>query len=145
MKKAGCWNVSWGLESGCEQVLDLMHKRFFNMELAKEIIQNASAAGIHQSINLIVGFPRETEEMFMETVQFLRDYKSYFDQIGVRPMMVYPNSLVHDKYSDFGLDYENAQEWLRWQTVDGTNNYQTRLRRLDILNSSLDDQLRRWS
>jgi radical SAM superfamily enzyme YgiQ (UPF0313 family) len=141
MKAAGCWNLSWGLESGCQEVLGLMQKRYFTMDLAKGIIKEAHSAGIHQCISLIVGFPGETEEMFQETIRFLADYKSYFDRIGTQTMKIYRNSVVHDKYQEFGLDYENAQEFAKWRTLDGTNDYETRVKRLNILRSILNHQI----
>jgi radical SAM superfamily enzyme YgiQ (UPF0313 family) len=143
MKRAGCRVLSWGLESGCQEVLTLMHKRFFDLELAKQIIKETYRVGIWQSAALIVGFPGETDEMFEETVQFVRDYKKYFGLIGAQPMMILPNSRVCDKFNEFGLDYENAQNVLEWQTIDGSNNNETRLRRLEILNAVLKDKMLR--
>jgi radical SAM superfamily enzyme YgiQ (UPF0313 family) len=135
MKKAGCYNLAWGMESGCQAVLELMHKRFFNMDIAKEVIKAAYKAGISQSISLIVGFPGETEEMLLETKTFLNEYKDYFAVVGVQPMMIAKNSLVYDKSELFGVDCKD--DWLKWQTTDGTNNYDIRLKRLEILKSAL--------
>jgi radical SAM superfamily enzyme YgiQ (UPF0313 family) len=139
MKKAGCYNLAWGMESGCQAVLDLMHKKFFNMDLAKGIIKAAYKAEISQSISLIVGFPGETEEMLLETKTFLNEYKDYFATVGVQPMMIAKNSLVYDKPALFGVDCKD--DWLKWQTADGTNNYDIRLKRLEILQSALGTKI----
>ena len=87
------WHLSWGLESGCQEVLTLMHKRFFTMDLAKKIIEETYRVGIWQSAALIVGFPGETDEMFQETVQFVIDHHKYFGTISAQPMMIVHNSL----------------------------------------------------
>ncbi len=139
MKKAGCYNLAWGLESGCQEVLDLMHKKFFDMKLAKEVIKLVHAAGISQTISLIAGFPGETEEMFLKTKEFVAEYKDYFT-VGVQPMMIVKNSLVYDKHEDFGVAC--VDDWLKWQTIDGTNNYDVRLRRVEILKSILHGDIR---
>jgi len=141
MKKAGCHFIVWGMESGCPRVLELMRKRFFTMPLAKEIIRATYDVGILQGVALIVGFPGETEEMFMETVQFLKEYQMYFKSVGVQPMYVVRNSLVHDKHDEFGIDRDNADEGIRWQSVDGSNTYETRLKRLAVLESILNDKI----
>ncbi len=141
LKEAGCWFLAWGLESGCQRVLTLMHKGFFTMELAKKVIKETYEAGISQCISLVVGFPGETEDMFQETVEFLKEYKQYFGNIGAQPMMVIPNSTVYDKYQDFGLDFPNSRDYLKWQTIDGTNNYEIRLKRLDIISSIVNEKM----
>jgi radical SAM superfamily enzyme YgiQ (UPF0313 family) len=141
MKKAGCYHLAWGLESGCQEVLKLMHKRFFTIDLAKQVIKRTHNCGIQQSINLIVGFPGETDEMFQETLHFVRDYKEYFSSVGVIPMLILNNSLVYDKPQQFGLDFENLREPLKWQSSDGSNTYETRLKRVEILTSVLKEKV----
>jgi anaerobic magnesium-protoporphyrin IX monomethyl ester cyclase len=141
MKRAGCFYLSWGLESGSQRVLTLMHKRFFTMELAKTVIKDTYESGIQQFISLVVGFPGETEDMFQVTVEFLDEYKHYFEGIGAQPMMVIPNSTVYDRYQDFGLDSDNVHDYLRWQTIDGTNNYDIRLKRLGIIRSIVNEKM----
>ena len=133
MKKAGCHNLAWGMESGCQEVLDLMQKRFFNMDLAKEVIKLTYEAEIYQSISLIVGFPGETDEMFLKTKEFLSEFKDYFIAVGVQPMMIAKNSLVYDKFEHFGVDC--IDDGLRWQTTDGMNNYDIRLKRVEAVKS----------
>jgi len=138
MKKAGCHNLAWGLESGCQEVLDLMHKKFFDITLAKQVIKMTHEAGIHQSISLIAGFPGETEEMFLKTKEFVKEFKDYL-VVGIQPMMIVKNSLVCDKPEDFGM--EPGSDWLKWQTIDGTNTYDIRLQRVEALRSVLDGKL----
>ncbi len=141
MKKAGCYHLAWGLESGCQQVLNLMRKRFFTIDLAKEVIKRTHECGIQQSINLIVGFPGETEEMFQETLQFVRDYNKYFSTVGIIPMLILANSLVHDKPQEFGLDPETLPEALKWKSSDGSNTYEARLKKVEILRSVLKEKI----
>jgi radical SAM superfamily enzyme YgiQ (UPF0313 family) len=141
MKQAGCHNLSWGLESGSEDVIKLMQKRLYTMEMAKEVIRNTSEAGINQSCSMIVGFPGETDEMFEKTVQFIKEFGSYFDYIGVQPMMIVKNSTVYDQYEQFGLDCENSRICLEWETKDGSIDYQKRLNRVKVLEDLLKEKI----
>jgi radical SAM superfamily enzyme YgiQ (UPF0313 family) len=141
MKKAGCVHMSWGLESGCQRVLDLMHKRFFTMDLARKIIKQTYEAGIQQACSVIVGFPGETEEMFEETVEFFKEYKKYFNNVGVQSMMVLKNSYVYDNLDEFGLRFEDLGDCVRWHSQDGQNNIELRQKRLEILKAILDDKI----
>ena len=138
MARAGCTNLAWGLESGSQRVLALMRKRFFTMDLAKQVIVWAAEAGIRQAVSLIAGFPGETEEMFLETNQFVAEYGKYFSA-GMQPMMLCRNSLVHDEPEQFGI--VDSSEWLQWRTVDGQNTYEVRLRRVEMLKATLKGRL----
>lgn len=138
MKKAGCHNLAWGMESGCQEVLDLMHKKFFDITLARQVIKMTHEAGIHQSISLIAGFPGETEEMFLKTKEFVKEFKDYL-AVSIQPMMIVKNSLVSDKPQDFGI--EPGSDWLKWQTLDGTNTYEIRLQRIEALKVVLGSKL----
>ncbi len=139
MKKAGCYNLAWGLETGSQEVLALMRKKLFDIELAKHVIKDAHRVGIKQAISLIVGFPGETEKMFRETADFVTEYEKYVD-IAVQPMMVVKNSLVCDRPEEFGL--ESGCDVLKWETSDGTNTLDVRLQRVDALKEILGDKLR---
>ncbi len=138
MKKSGCYNLAWGLESGSQDVLDLMHKKFFDMTLARQVIKMTHEAGIYQSMSLIAGFPGETEDMFEKTKEFVAEYKNYIT-VSIQPMMVIRNSLVGDKPGDFGL--APGSNSLKWQTIDGSNTYDIRLQRVEALRSVLDGRL----
>ena len=141
MKAAGCIHLAWGLESGCQRVLELMKKRFFDIDLAKIVIRDTYRVGINQSISLIAGFPGETEEMFFETLAFLSEHMRYFSKIGVQPMMIVNNSLVCEKHEQYGIDYANSRDALKWKSIDGSNNYELRLERVDQLKALLNDKI----
>jgi anaerobic magnesium-protoporphyrin IX monomethyl ester cyclase len=71
MRRAGCVLVSMGVESGSQQVLDNMDKRC-TVEQNALGIRNARAAGISVNATIIVGFPGDTFEGVVQTLEFLR-------------------------------------------------------------------------
>ncbi len=62
------------LQSGSSGVLALM-KRKYNADMAREAIERIRAAipGVMFTTDVIVGFPGETEDDFLDTAEFLRD------------------------------------------------------------------------
>ncbi len=80
MKKAGCGWVGYGVESGSQKVLDSMNKRF-TIDNAIELFKNTKQAGISFQINMMCGFPTETEEDFHKTLEFLVKARPYVDSI----------------------------------------------------------------
>jgi len=138
MRKAGCVEIMWGMESGSHATLQLMRKKIFDPNLAEQIVKNANRLGIDQYTNIIVGFPGETQEQFDETVAFLRHIYPYFRSIGLPMMEIRRNSHVYadpDRYNV--LDKDNAVEW---ETKDGTNNIKVRLARRQILSDIIAER-----
>jgi len=69
MKKAGCFNIHMGIESGNPRILKKMDKRV-TVEQIKESIKRINEAGILSSASFMLGYPTETEEEIMETINF---------------------------------------------------------------------------
>lgn len=139
MKAAGCVEVMWGLESGNHETLMLMRKKLFDPILAEKIIKITNELGIDQYGNIIVGFPGETDEMFAETVAFVRKVKRYFTSLGLPMMEIRRNTHVYDQPDKFNIEDRTKQ--VDWRTRDGSNTLDIRLRRRAVLKKVLDDQL----
>lgn len=69
MGQAGCWLISWGIESGNEQILKHAHKGA-NPAKAERALRWAKKAGIKNWGYFIIGLPGETEETIRETIEF---------------------------------------------------------------------------
>jgi anaerobic magnesium-protoporphyrin IX monomethyl ester cyclase len=69
MGKAGCWMISWGIESANEQILKNARKGA-DPTKAKRALQWAKAAGIKNWGYFIIGLPGETEETIRQTIDF---------------------------------------------------------------------------
>lgn len=67
MGRAGCTLISWGIESGNEQILKKAHKGY-KMEQAHRALRWAKQAGIKNWGYFIVGLPGETVESIKETM-----------------------------------------------------------------------------
>ena len=81
MKKAGCFRIESGVEAGSQRVLDLI-KKGIKKQSAVEGFRKAKDAGIGVLSNFIIGFPTETREEMLETIEFAveldPDYAAFF-------------------------------------------------------------------
>ncbi len=80
MKAAGCVQLCYGVESGCDRTLKRMNK-FYCAADAERVIKLTHEAEILASINIIVGFPEETEADFQETLSFIKRNKDYIYEV----------------------------------------------------------------
>ena len=71
MAKAGCWYMTWGIESGSEQVLKHARKGAYP-DKAMRALTWARAAGIKNWGYFIIGLPTETEETIQKTIKFAK-------------------------------------------------------------------------
>ena len=69
MAKAGNWLISWGIESGNEQILKHARKGAYP-DKAHRALTWARNAGIKNWGYFIIGLPKETEETIQETIAF---------------------------------------------------------------------------
>ena len=72
MGKAGCWYISWGIESGNEQILRQARKGAYP-DKAKRALNWAKKAGIKNWGYFIIGLPGETEQTIRETIEFSKE------------------------------------------------------------------------
>lgn len=127
MRAAGFVSFFWGMESGSQNVVNLMNKRF-SQEVAARIIEDCIEIGIRQHIPMLIGFPGETPEDVADTVAFILRYK---DRAGVHihlpcHIVIRPNSPLYDNYTAFGLADRLGYEW---RSADNKNNLSVRIAR----------------
>ncbi|RME38775.1 MAG: radical SAM protein, partial [Thermoflexia bacterium] len=68
MARAGCWMISWGIESGSEEVLRRVGKGI-RLEQVEQALRWAKEAGIRNWGYFIIGLPGETEETIQQTIR----------------------------------------------------------------------------
>jgi radical SAM superfamily enzyme YgiQ (UPF0313 family) len=71
MAKAGCWYISWGIESANEQILKRAAKGY-RLEQAPRALKWAHEAGISNWGYFIIGLPGETPETIQQTITFAK-------------------------------------------------------------------------
>lgn len=93
LKKVGAYRISFGIECGNP---DFRQKVLLRKPSNQEIIDSFKrihASGISFSANLIIGFPGETRELVMETVELVKQIKGY-DTITVSIFTPYRGTVL---------------------------------------------------
>ena len=128
MRRAGCYALEFGMESGSDHVLKLMHKRF-NAKIAEQTLRDCTHVGIQACINIVVGFPGEMQEDFQETLDFIsRNKDCIHTLINLGTLDRTPGSEIDRFPEKFGVIPDPATG--SWKTNDG-NDRPERIRRLE--------------
>jgi len=80
-RKAGCLKMVFGLESSNKRILSLMDKGI-ETEITRNIMDNCEETGIAIHMYVIVGFPSETREEALETLDFVISNEKFLKAKG---------------------------------------------------------------
>lgn len=130
MHAAGCTVLIYGLESASNKILRKMGKSF-TKDIAQEVIRNTHKAGIGTFINIIVGFPGESEDNFQETADFIKNNRKYIDMVSSLNTCCINSDTELELYpDDYGvlLPDDPRIRPIYWKEKDGTD-YAIRCRR----------------
>ncbi len=99
MKQAGCWQISFGIESGSQEILALINKRI-RMEQVRQAVRLCREAGIRSKGFFILGHPGETPETLKTTIDFALALP--LDDISVCHMTPFPGTELYERAAEFG-------------------------------------------
>jgi hypothetical protein len=112
MRRAGCFGVFFGIESGSDQILKKM-KKGHNVADAHEGVRIAKRNGLLAHASFIVGYPGETEETYRETLEFIETARP--DTVNLGQFRVEHDTPVYG-VKDFELEGE-GMTW-KHKTMD---------------------------
>jgi anaerobic magnesium-protoporphyrin IX monomethyl ester cyclase len=106
MKRAGCYAISIGIESGNNEMLKLLRKNI-TIEQALSACRTIRRHGIEVRAFFIIGFPLETEETLRDTVEAMK--RAECDTVVFSIFTPYPGTETYDLCLKLGLigdDYD---------------------------------------
>jgi radical SAM PhpK family P-methyltransferase len=115
MKESGCVGVLLGIESGDQQILKYMNKAA-TLERYRWGIENLHRRGIATFASLICGFPGETQESVINTLNFVEEMAPTFFNV-----QLYYHDLrspIHKKANEFqiqGAGYSWRHRSMDWR------------------------------
>jgi anaerobic magnesium-protoporphyrin IX monomethyl ester cyclase len=92
MRAAGCWEISFGLETGSDELLKAMDK-LASVEKSEQALRWAAAAGIRTKGLFMLGYPGETEQTIAQTRDFVR--RLPLDMLNLTKFTPYPGSPIY--------------------------------------------------
>ncbi len=114
MRRAGCWQIAYGVESGSQRVLDVV-KHEVKLPRMLDTLRLTRAAGIRVKGLLMMAHPTEDETSLRETVEFLRHAPLDLAQVTkFTPFPGTPSYPTIRSHGHFEEDWErmNAMDWV---------------------------------
>lgn len=105
LKKAGCWMINIGVESGDEELLK-PHRAKPEIEKIKEIVKKIKENGIRAKGLFMMGIPGETRETIEKTIKFALE--NPFDDLNVTKFTPFPGTPIYEKIMEYG---EFKEDW----------------------------------
>jgi len=99
MRRAGCWQISYGIESGSPEILSLINKRV-SLDQVRQAVQLSRKAGIRSKGFFILGHPGETRATLRMTSDFALELP--LDDISVSLMTPFPGTELYRRAAEFG-------------------------------------------
>lgn len=103
LKKAGCIEIKYGIETGSDELLKKMNKGT-TVETAKKAIKMTKQKGISVKVFIITGLPGENKKTHDETKDFLREMKPYIDRISLLRFTPLAGSYIYSNPNKFGIN-----------------------------------------
>jgi len=104
MRRAGCWQISFGIESGDPAVLEMMDKKT-DLEEIRRALAMTREAGIRSKGFFILGYPGETRASLARTLDFALSLS--LDDVSVSMFTPFPGSPISARVAELGTFRED--------------------------------------
>lgn len=128
MHKKGFQVLVWGIESGCQRVLQLMRKGT-DIKEVERIMRDSYSAGITNVAFIMFGFPGETEAEALETVEFLKRNSQFIERHATTAFRLEEDSPIWKKPSAWGVKNKGGGKYYaeRGMQQDKVNEFMKKL------------------
>lgn len=112
MRRAGCWQIAYGIESGSPRVLAAV-KREVRIPRLRETLRLTRAAGIRTRGFFMLGHPTEDLDSLAETAEFLRTVE--LDACQITKFTPYPGTPAYPTIHEQG---KFTEDWERMNAMN---------------------------
>lgn len=113
MKKAGCWMISIGIETGDESLL-AQHRQNPDLTMMSNKIRLIKKAGIRVKGLLMMGLPGESEESIKKSKAYV--FSLPIDDFNLAKFTPFPGSPIYKQIKEQGSDLGPFEE--NWEKMD---------------------------
>jgi len=116
MKKSGCQNMTFGVESGSDRILSLIHKDI-RVQDVLEAHEKSKELGFKVNYHFMIGFPEEKRSDIMETMKliYLLTKDKYTKVYGPSMYIPYPGTTLFERSVEMGFDPpDNLGGWITY-------------------------------
>ena len=120
MAEAGCIQIQYGAESGCDNILKSVNKGI-TTDMVRTAVKWALNAGMGVECSFIVGHPEDTLETVQKTLAFVEELESYdahgrvITNVGVA--VPYPGTALAERADELGIKIL-SRDWDRYHLID---------------------------
>jgi radical SAM superfamily enzyme YgiQ (UPF0313 family) len=114
MKRAGCWNIFYGYESGVQELLDNINKGI-TLEKIEYVNGLTKKAGIEIRGSFMIGLPGETPELAIKTLNFAIRLDPEYVQFSLTTP--FPGTKLYSEASRYGYLDNDFNKYNGWTPV----------------------------
>ncbi len=103
MKRCGCWQVLFGIESGDQETLDRLQKGT-KIEEIERAVRWAQEAGLNIRADFLIGAPGETRKTVRKTLDFAKRLNVDFAHFN--KFTPYPGTEIYDELTREGYSFD---------------------------------------
>lgn len=111
-RAAGGRLARFGVESGSQRMLDRMIKDY-DVPTIERTLEMSAAAGIWNHVNLLIGFPGETQSDVDQTCSFVERNAKNIHSVRINPFYLPPDTPMAREPERFG----KSDTWVMWTTT----------------------------
>ncbi len=108
MKKAGCWAILFGAESGVQKNLNTLRKGV-TLDQTRAAVAAAKKAGLKVYTPFIIGIPDETYDEALKTVEFAIELNPHY--ANFHTMAPFPGTELYDNIDKYGTMSANTDDY----------------------------------
>jgi radical SAM superfamily enzyme YgiQ (UPF0313 family) len=114
MASAGCWQISWGIETGDQKILDYEAKHV-TIDQIRKALGWSNQSGIYNKGFFIIGHPFETVDSIQRTIDLALELP--LDDFQMSFMTPFPGTEIYRNWPNYGVLKEDWERMNMWTPV----------------------------